>query len=82
MSIDRKRKAADRERLLSTCSVEDLREWVYESYKDIHGIRGRSFLTASAEECADWIVSYFQWDEANGFWSFTDEARSLVNEET
>jgi hypothetical protein len=66
--------------LVAQGGLDGLREWVYDSHKDIHGVKARWAMSWSAEECADWIVRHFvrEWSEAfNEYvWNLRPEFRT------
>jgi hypothetical protein len=67
--------------LVSTTTLDDLRNWVYESHKDIYGMRGRWATKASAHECADWIARHFEMTtlpDGTSAWQFNEAARALA----
>ena len=47
---------------LEAAPIMILADWVYDSYKDFYGVRGRHIVGWSREDLIDWIKSHFVWD--------------------
>jgi hypothetical protein len=59
--------------------VASLREWVYDSYKDIEGVRGHWAMHSDAQELADWIVRHFELE--GNCWVFSADTRARLDAE-